>query len=376
MALQESIIHSHIPARQVRSLQGFDAAQYNSLKKIGIHLDNSVTRPLQTMANRYYSKMHGMDALQPAITTPSIGTPVQFLQTWLPGFVKINTYARKIDELAGIMTAGAWEDEQVVFGVIERKGVAQPYGDYTNVPEASWNVNFIQRTVVQFELGMRVGVKEAARSSRMQVDDAGMKRDAASLVLEIARNLTGFVGFNSGANLTYGFLNDPDLSAYVTVANGVSGSPLWPPKTFDEIVKDLSTAFVALRTQSGDTIDPASVNLTLALPSNCVDWLAKPSTQYGKTVRSWLTENYPRTRVVSSPNLNSANGGANVFYLYADQVDDSSTDGGASLIQPVPAKFLVLGVQQLAKGYLEDYSNATAGCIWKRPYAIVRYTGI
>ena len=57
-------------------------------------------------------------------------------------------------------------------------------------------------------------------------------------------------------------------------------------------------------------------------------------------------------------------------------IDDMSTDGGRVWIQPVPTKFQVLGVQQLAKAYEEDYSNATAGAMCKRPYAVVRYYGI
>jgi hypothetical protein len=79
---------------------------------------------------------------------------------------------------------------------------------------------------------------------------------------------------------------------------------------------------------------------------------------------------------VSAPQLNGANGGSNVFYLFADAVQDLSSDDGRAFAQIVPAKFQVLGVQQMAKGYEEDYSNATAGIICKRPFAVVRYTGI
>ena len=79
---------------------------------------------------------------------------------------------------------------------------------------------------------------------------------------------------------------------------------------------------------------------------------------------------------MSAPQLNAAYSSDNVFYLYADKIDDMSTDGGRVFIQPVPTKFQVLGVQQLAKAYEEDYSNATAGVMCKRPYAVVRYYGI
>ena len=48
-------------------------------------------------------------------------------------------------------------------GVIENTGSAVPYGDLTNVPLSSWNENWVTRTVVRFELGMRVGILEEKR---------------------------------------------------------------------------------------------------------------------------------------------------------------------------------------------------------------------
>jgi hypothetical protein len=71
-----------------------------------------------------------------------------------------------------------------------------------------------------------------------------------------------------------------------------------------------------------------------------------------------------------------ANGGANVAYLFADSVDDGGSDGGATFVQIVPAKFQALGTEKQAKGYIEDFSNATAGIMVKRPFAVQRLTGI
>lgn len=362
----QSNVHSRLTPSQVKAFENFDVKEYLALRKLGIGFDSSLIGKM----------MATMDAIQPTVTTASIGTPIQFLQIWLPGFVKIITAARKIDELVGISTVGSWEDEQVVQGVLERVGSAQPYQDYTNVPMSSWNVNFNFRTVIRFEEGMKVGRLESARAGRMQVDDAGAKREAAAVLLEIARNTVGFFGFNNGANNTYGFLNDPSEGAYVTVPNGASGSPLWSTKTFLEICKDIRSAFIALQTQSQDTINPEEINTTLALATNAYGYLSVNS-NYGQSVRIWLKDTYPKCRVVSAPQLNTANGGAGVFYLYADKVPDTtSTDDAATFIQPVPAKFQMLGVQQLTKAYEEDYSNATAGVMCKRPYAMVRYTGI
>lgn len=366
MLKRKSIIHSHVDGKNVGSIKAFDTNEWQALPRIGIDLSKLVGT-----AN---DSKFGMDALQPTVTQGSVGTPIQFLQNWLPGFVFVATAARKIDELIGITTLGSWEDNEIVQGILERTGTALPYDDYTNVPLSSWNTNFVYRSVVRFEEGMKVGVLESAQASRMRVDDEGMKREAALLNLEIARNIVGFFGFNSGNNNTYGFLNDPGLPSYTTLPNGASGSPLWSTKTYLEIIKDIRTAVAQLRTQSQDTIDPETVDLTLALPTSVVDYLST-ATDFGYTVRQWMKDNYPRMRPVSAPQLNAANGGANVFYLYADSVNDLSTDDGKTFIQVVPMKFQVLGVQQLAKGYEEDYSNATAGVMVKRPYAVTRYSG-
>lgn len=372
MEMRKSVIHSERDARNIKAIKDFNSKDYRSLKKIGIHVSPYA-------ANEIFDAHRGMssamDALQPSVTTASITTPVQFLQNWLPGLVHVITAARKIDEVIGIQTVGSWEDEQVVQGVLELLGVAQPYGDYTNIPEASWNANWNYRTNIRFEQGMFVSVLDEARAGRVNIDDAASKRNAAAMQLEIQRNAVGFYGFNAGNNLTYGFLNDPGLPSYVNAPNGASASPHWSTKTFLEICKDIRTMIATLRQQSQDQIDPESVPMTLALATAVVDYLSTTS-DFGISVRDWMTQAYPRIRVVSAPELTAANGGANVAYLFADKVDDSSTDGGRTWAQPVPAKLLVLGVERKAKGFLEDYSNATAGAFLKRPYAVTRLSGI
>jgi len=366
MASPTKILTS-LGAKNVRRLENFDVAGYQDLRRLGIGMDTATVRELM-------KSTYAMDSLQPTVTTASVSTPIQFLQNWLPGFVYVITAARKIDDLTGIMITGSWEDEQVVQGVLERTGTAIPYGDQTVVPLSSWNTNFNTRTVIRFEEGMRVGNLEAARAARMLVNDSGMKRESCALSLEIQRNTIGFYGFNAGANNTYGFLNDPGLLAYTEVATGIAGHT-WSVKTFLEIQRDILTAVQTLRTQSQDIIDPEEVDLTLAVATDAVDYLATTS-DFGISVRDWMRQAYPRIRVVSAPQLNNANAGDNVFYLYADQIDDMSTDGGKTFIQPVPAKFQVLGVQQLTKGYEEDYTNATAGIMVKRPWAVTRWFNI
>lgn len=360
---------SHIGPRavgQALDLPAGEVGNYRDLAAIGIGL-----RHVPQMAAAL-----AMDDAQALTTTASITTPVQFLQTWLPGFVRVVTKARKIDELIGITTAGSWEDEEVVQGVMELTGQAIPYGDFTNVPFSNWNANFERRTVVRFEQGLKIGTLEEARAARMRANSAQGKREASGLALEIQRNRVGFYGYNSGNNRTYGFLNDPNLPAYVTVPNGAGGSPLWTQKTFFEIVADIVAALAALRTQSGDLIDPEKDQITLALGTSRRDSLATLNSLGTQSVYQWLRGTYPNVRIVSAPELDGANGGANVFYMYAENVADSGTDDGRTFLQIVPAKFQTLGVEKTAKGYVEDYANATAGVFVKRPYAVVRRSGI
>ena len=365
----KSIEKSYISPRQVGAvtMSADDVADYAALGQLGINFGQKDVAKMAAFA---------MDNQQADVTQPSMTTPVQFLQNWLPGFVKVITAARKADELMGITTTGSWEDEEIVQGILEPIGDAIPYGDYTNVPLSSWNTNFIRRTVIRFEKGLKVGMLEEARAARIRISSSAEKRASAALSLEIQRNLVGFNGFNNGSNLTYGFLNDPGLPAYVTVAaSGTAGSTLWSQKTFLEIVADIRVAAAQLQTQSQDTINPESAMLTLALPTDAYQYLSVTS-DFGISVRDWLSKTYPLLRVVSAPQLNYANGGANVFYLYAEQVEDGASDDSRTWVQVVPAKFQALGVEKQAKAYIEDYANATAGAMLKRPYAVVRYSGI
>ena len=346
--------------------------RYQDLAKYGICFDHD---DVQKMV-RYSRTPQGLDAaLTTPLTTASITTPIQFLQAWLPGFVEIITAARRIDSLVGMVTQGSWEDEEVVQGVLEKTGNAIPYGDYNSSPQTSWNINYERRTIVRFEEGMTVGRLEEARATAIRSNSAENKRAAAAVALEIERNRIGFNGYNAGANRTYGFLNEQDLTAYVNVSAGASSSTLWSMKTYLEIIADLRGAFQALRTSTMEQVDPTTDATTIAIATDAMDFLSTVS-DFGISVRQWLNENYPNARPISAPELNDANGGANVFYVYAEAVMESGSDDNRTWIQVVPNKFQTLGVDQKAKSYTEAYSNATAGLMLKRPYAVVRRSGI
>ena len=371
-----STLHAHYAPGSMQAI-ALDAADVlkaatnpGMLAELGLGLDEiGVLKMIKQNA--------GMDAaLTEPLTSQSVVTPIQFLQNWLPGAVHIVTAPRMIDELVGITIQGSWEDEEIVQRVLEHTSEAQVYGDFTDIPYTSWNQQYERRTVVRFEEGIRVTHLEEARASRVQVNSAEEKRYAAMESLEIERNRVGFNGFNSGSGRTYGLLNDVDLPNYVTLPNGASGSSTFSSKTYLEITSDLTAMATALRNQSNGRVRPEMDKCMLPISLAAYDALIATTTNFGYSVMKWLKETYPNWTPIPVPELVEANGGIDVIYLYAVGVAASGTDDNATFVQVVPTKFQTLGTDQRVKGYEEGYTNATAGIMTKRPYAIVRYSGV
>lgn len=354
-----------------------DAGHYEHLERFGIHLRGMQGKQLQQIIQ------HAMDSndtgLSPAplsgLTVPGIPGLLQFLQNWLPGLVRVITAVRQMDELVGLSTIGEWKDEEIVLKILEPLGTAQPYTDGGNIALTSWNLNFEERTIVRFEAGLQVAPLEEARSGSVQVSSADEKRIQVGEALEVQRNRVGFYGYNDGSGRTFGFLNDPNLPAYVPAADGASASPLWSMKTTLEIIADIRQGLTALEVQSMGRIKANRDPITVAIPNGYTNYLGTP-TELGYSVNQYMRETYANVRFETAPELADANGGLSACYFYAESVLDSGTDDSRTFIQAVPTKMFTLGVEKKVKGYVEGYTNATAGTLLKRPYAVYRLTGI
>lgn len=333
---------------QVRPFKITNNTSYNALDKLGISMDEGIN----------------------PLTTPTVTTPVQFLQHFLPGTIEMVTSARKADELMGRDIVADWSAAEVVTTVTEQLGSARPYGDDVSTPLANYNVNYERRSIARFEQGIQVSALEQERANKMRISADGLKRAAAGRALAITLNNVAFYGYNDGAHRTYGFFNDPNLPAYATVATGAGGNTTWASKTFNEICADIRTAISGLRVKSGDLFDPYNDAFSIAVSLSCVELLTK-ITDLGVSVRDWISKTYPKAVIKSAPELDGANGGANIFYVYADEIE-----GTKVFAQHVVTVFRVMGIQKTAKGYIEAYSNATAGAILNCPIGLVRYTGI
>lgn len=360
--MEQTKIRNYISPSKVRPYEWAANTTEATLDGLGIGYKKSALKEMQSF--------YGMDAAVAGITTPTVPTPIQFLQHWLPGFVEIVTAAKEIDSIVGRTIAGNWHDECVVQGILERTGQAVPYGDHTDIPFSSWNTNYEIRDIVRFEEGIQVGELEEARAGAMNISSQNEKRAAAAESLAIELNNIGFFGYNEGNNRTYGFLNDPNLPAYVSAAAGVGGSTTWASKTYDEIVADLRTAFAALRVNTGNLFKPERDRAKLVLSVSVMEYL-NVENQFGKSVYDFLKQNYPNVTVESAVQLDAADSGANVMYLFAESIN-----GKPVIHQFVQDVFRLIGVEKKAKVFLEDYSNATAGIMVTQPIGIVRYSGI
>lgn len=363
---RQTQIRSFIPADKVRSYVMDEKTTEQTLDLLGVGVSSSAMADIKD-----YSKKYGMDVAPAMVTTPTVTTPIQFLQHWISEIVEVVTAARELDAIVGRTIAGTWKDEQIVQTLLERTGKARPYGDNTDIPLANWNTEFETRDIVRFEEGAMVGILEAERAAAMKISTESEKRVAAAESLAIEMNNIGFNGFNAGSNRTYGFLNDPNLPSYTTVATGAGGTTTWASKTYDEICADIRTAFAALRTKSGNLFKPERDAAVLTIAVAAMEYLNVQNSLGTATVYDFIKKNYPNVRIESAVQLDGANGGANVFYLHAEKLNNKRV-----LNQYVQEVFRLLGVEKRAKGFIEDYSMATAGVLVAQPVGIVRYTGI
>lgn len=331
-----------------------DAGKEAILNNIGIGIHPNVS-------------MSAMDEYAQMNTTATISNWIQFFQYFYPKPISMLTRAMKADQVGGAHKAGEWAQEEIVFPIIEKLGQPRLYSDGANVPYASFNPDWERRTIKRFELGCLVGRLEEERSSMMRLNSADLKHGAISQALALVMNDVYWNGFEGN---TYGILNDPNLSPYLTLSTGAKGDTTFATKTFEEITTDFNGAISRLAVQLKGHFDSYSTRLLLVLPTSVMGYL-NTANALGKTVKSWLKENYPNMRIEFVDNLNGADGGENVFYLMLDEELNGSFIQG----QMFQNRFMLLGMSRQTKGFEEDFGCATAGAFVAQPLAIVRYTG-
>lgn len=352
-------IHLHMLPSQVKSLtsKAMDGMTGEDLGRLGLTADLA-----------HDGVKMAFDAAPATITAATIGNLVQFFQWWMPEAIEIITAKRNADALFGRDIMGAWEDEEVVVTTLERTGQVRPYSDVTDVPLVSYNPAFEKRANVRFELGTKSMMLSDARASKMRINPDSERRAALAQAFAINQNEIAFLGYNDGAGLTYGGLNDPNLMPYVTE----SSAKVFAECTFDEMVARINLWMTELVTQTKQHANPFVDKITVGIAPTAYNAMATAMNSLGtKSVLAWFTETYKGAEIIPVNELTGANGGDDVAYIVMH-----SLNGKPVVRQSVTAEMRLLGVEPKMKGTLEGYTSGTAGTIVTQGLGIVRATGV
>lgn len=308
------------------------------------------------------------DAAPIAVTTPTIGNLVQFLQYWMPEAIEVITAKRNADALLGRDVMGAWEDDEVVVTTVERTGQVRPYSDVSDVPLASWNPAFEKRQNVRFELGMQSGKLSDLRASRMRINSDSERRASLATAFAINQNEIAFNGYDSGTGLTYGVLNDPNLLAYLDEDDAAT----FAASSFDAIVGRINLWMTELINQTGQHANPFTDKITLGIAPTAYSAMATKMNSLGtKSVLGWFKETYTNAEVLPIQEFAGANGTDDVAYIIM-----GSLNAKPVVRQCVTAEMRLIGVEPKLKGTLEGYTSSTAGTCVTQGLGIVRATGV
>ena len=344
---------------------------------------NHATMDSKSLANAGFgvATMDGIavPAAQSGANLPGLN---QFLQSWLPGAVRMFTAPRRAEELLGFTQAGDFSDQTIVARFIEMFGFTQSYGDLADVPRAGYNAEYVSREIVRFQGGIQSDRLESERMAKIGVSDIDEKRAALARAFAITENYVSFNGF-SGVKC-YGLLNDPNLPAYVTLpTTGTGTSSLWANKTTALQFADFQVSVQALFTQTKTAFDPTKEEFTWAVGTATkialTNFMVVGGTTLAISLGAYIEQQYPNIRIIAIPELDAANAGSNVWYMYKESAVavDNSTDDGKTIANMIQQRmFMLSALPTKSGGTSENYASAQAGVFVKRPILIYRASGM
>lgn len=310
------------------------------------------------------------------ITAPNLNAPIGALAYIRPKAVEVLTAPRVSDRIAVAQKNGSWGDEIVNIKVKEFTGATSPDdGLSSDVFQVKTNYDNVVRGIYYYATGWLSTDRAEASAGGFAENYRADQADGAMRTLAIDRNKFFFEGVSVKglAAPVYGLLNDPALSAYITV-QAEGANLVWSAKSPEAIANDITNAYAQLNTQSaglvGEGVESGRGKLKLAVASEAFPHLNRANT-YGKTANAILQETYgDRLEIVSVPQFSNANSSADVFYLiYEEAGYETIINSYVEMARAYPLFTKDSTVSQ-------KISAATSGCIVQYPMFVVRYTGI
>ena len=298
----------------------------------------------------------------------SIATPIQFAQLWMPEVIDALYRARTASKIFGSKNVGTWELEQIVWTKLCLTGKPNVYDDFSKANLSSYNLNFVTRDTIRFEMGIEVTELEQKRAGQMKQNAHQLKKNAVDLGFDMLMNHVKWFGYTGYGKNVYGILNAP--AGDVTV-QAVDKS--FSASSTEELITFLQGAINNAMTRLAGNYDPETDAAVLVLPLSAYTYLTTANS-YNLTARKWLTENFPKVEVKVAPELDGAAAdGDNVAIFYVPQVQGIK---GQTLDLLDTSKLRLVGAVPTTKGFEESYSCSTAGAMHRVPLAFNVYEGV
>lgn len=326
----------------------------------------------------------------PAVTVPNINVPLGALNYIKPEDIEVRTAIQVSDLIAPKTKLGTWGGTKLItIKIKEFSGKVSPDdGTANDTIKSTVNYDFITRGVFPFagywgntDMGRETA---GAMQNNLQADDVKSLMNT----MAIAQNQIFFNGVSEKQLTTlgvqmpvYGFLNDPNLPAYTTVAsNAASSSTYWASKTVEEIYKDVLTSYGRLVNKSGGNIignglanGRGKLKLAISLGSfTDLKRVQSVGTQW-ISVYEMIKANFGMSDsdFIPVPQFNNANNDSDVFYLIYE--DDTI---GATVLNVYQELIRAYPIFQKHSELSQKISSQVSGCIVQYPMFIDRCDGI
>lgn len=349
------------------------------MKQFKVNNAKSIAHTSNADLMRFVKAKHiiGVDNAAPFVTAPNINVVAGALQYIRPKAIETLTAPRVSDKIARAEKFGKWGDRVVVIKQKEYTGKTSADDGLTSDGlQVKTNYTYVSRGVYYYTTGWLSTDLQEATTDGIQENYRADQAEAAMRTLAIDRNKFFFNGVSVAGSAApiYGFLNEPSLGAYTSVAaNGTGNSTYWSTKTPEDIYNDVVAAINQLYVQSNGIVEDELANgkIKIAIAAGSLGQLDRTNS-YGVTARRLLKETYGDKVVFEAvPQLNSADSNSDCMYVIFDMEGEDST--------------LLNGYVEMARAYplftkdsvvSQKISGATAGAIVQYPWAIARFNGL
>lgn len=310
-----------------------------------------------------------LDAQPGLVTTPNAGVPLLFTSIVDPQIVRVIFQPLKAAEiLGGEQQKGSWIDQVAYFPMVEPWGQVATYNDYSMNGNVGMNAQWIPRQPYGYQTFKRYGEQQLARWGAAGINYSSELDMARVLKFNQFQNGTYFNGVTGLIN--YGLLNDPSLIAAIAPYTKGVGGTSWATVgvTADEIYNDIALKlYTQLVTQMGGNID-AETPMILAMSTLREPFLAR-KTQYGLTVRQYLSQQFPNLRIVTAPQYSTGSG-------ELVQLIIQNWEGVQTAIPAYTEKMRAHNLVVEPSAWSQKMSGGTWGTIIRRPIAIAQMIGV